>query len=146
MRRTTMALITCLWTAAAPAAAQADEAALKDLQNFLNDPAQRAAAAAKDPQAAQVQQYFVKFPPYAQQELNAIVMDIMRESGVGATKHIEAHKAAGAQAAYASFSPAVKARISALTRRLKADPSFNSPANLEMLRTFMPAFLGAPGS
>ena len=133
----------------APAARAQDatnEAALGELQQLMDSPAARDANAASDPRAAQAEGLFAGFPPYAQQELNAIVMEIMRESGEGASRHTDAYERGGAQAASASFSPAVRARIAALEKRLAADPSWNTPANLARMRTLFPAFLGSPGS
>ena len=149
MRRQLRALAAlAVLLALAPAArAQdaAEEAALGDLQQLMDSPAARDANAANDPRAAQAEGLFAGFPSYAQQELNAIVMQIMRESGEGATRHTDAYSAGGAQAAEASFSPAVRARIAALEKRLAADPSWNTPENLARMRTLFPAFLGSSG-
>ena len=123
-----------------------DPAALDDVQKFLNDPKAREEAGRKDPKAAQVEAFFRKFPPYAQTELNEIVMMIMTESGEDAIKHAKAHQQGGAQGAMNSFSPAVRARVEALQKRLMGDPQFNSPANVQMMKSFMPAFLGQAGS
>lgn len=143
-----LAALVALLTLAPEGRAQdaTDEAALAELQQLLGSPAARDANAANDRRAGQAEGLFAGFPPYAQQELNAIVMQVMRESGEGATRHTDAYDGGGAQAAEASFSPAVRARISALEGRLAADPAWNTPANLARMRTLFPAFLGAPGS
>ena len=142
-------LILVLLLDAAPALAQddaADAQALKELEGFLNDPAAKQAYGATHPDAKSTNDFFGKFPPYAQDELNAIVMVIMNESKAGASKHVDAYKKGGVGGAQASFSPAVKARVTALQTRLARDPAFNSPANLAMMKQYFPAFLGAPGS
>lgn len=118
-----------------------DDAALGELQQFMNDPAARSENANGDPQAAQAESLFRGYPPYAQQELNAIVMMIMNESGEGATRHTDAYQTGGAQGALGSFSPAVRARIAALQTRLEQDPSFNTPENLQRMHSLFPAFL-----
>ena len=137
--------VVLVFAPAARAQDAAEDAALGELQQLMDSPAARDANAANDPRAAQAEGLFSGFPPYAQQELNAIVMQIMRESGEGATRHTDAYSAGGAQAAEASFSPAVRARIAALEKRLAADPSWNTPENLARMRTLFPAFLGASG-
>ena len=118
-----------------------DEAPLGELQQLMNDPAARSENAASDPHAAQAESLFNGYPPYAQNELNAIVMMIMSESGEGATRHTDAYQSGGAEGAFASFSPAVRARIEALQSRLEQDPSFNTPENLARMRSLFPAFL-----
>lgn len=141
----TLAVLFALLSFAPAGRAQdgSDEAALGDLQQLMDSPAARDANAAGDPRAAQAEGLFAGFPPYAQQELNGIVMQIMQESGEGATRHTDAYASGGAQAAEASFSPAVRARIAALEKRLAADPAWNTPENLARMRTLFPAFLGS---
>ncbi len=146
-RASAILLLACALLAAQSAPAQddgSDAAALGELDGMLSNPAARAENAAGDPNAAQAEGLFAGFPPYAQQELNSIVMQVMQESGEGATKHTDAYAGGGAQAAEASFSPSVRARIAALEKRLAADPSFNTPENLARMRTLFPAFLGQP--
>jgi hypothetical protein len=133
--------------AAAPglaAAQDADDAALADLQRFLDDPAARNENAASDPNAAAVENLLRAYPSYAQQELLAIAQMIVQESGAGAQKHVDAYQQGGAAGAAASLSPAVRARISALETRLEHDPSFNTPENLDRMRGEIPGFLGQP--
>ena len=125
---------------------QVDQAALLQMDQFLNDPAARAAAGKADPKAAQANNFLEKFPPYAQQELISIVSVIMHESKGGAVKHQQAFAAGGALAAKSSFSPAVQARVDALMRRLAEDPAFNTPENMQMMKSFLPSFLGTAAS
>ncbi|CAG0968218.1 hypothetical protein MYXO_01147 [Myxococcaceae bacterium] len=134
-----------LFAPAARAQDGSDEAALAELQQLLDSPAARDANAASDPRAAEAEGMLSGFPPYARQEIDAIVMQIMRESGEGAARHTDAYESGGAAAAGASFSPAVRARISALEKRLAADPAWNTPANMARMRSLFPGFLGAPG-
>jgi len=148
MRRALIAC--CLFALAlspAPAArAQSadDEAALGELERFLDDPAARRENAAGNPDAAAVESSLQRYPAWAQKELVAIALEIMRESGAGAQKHVDAYGHGGAEAASASFSPAVRARISALEARLAGDPSFNTSDNLSRMREEIPGFLRDP--
>lgn len=121
-----------------------DEAALGDLQRLLDDPAALNENAARDPNAAAVENQLRGYPAYAQQELAAIAMMIMRESDAGAQKHVDAYQRGGADGAAASFSPAVRARIATLETRLENDPTFNTPKNLERMRREIPGFLEQP--
>ena len=123
-----------------------DTQALQELNGFLNDPAARHAFAAGKPDAQQTNTFLETFPKWAQDELMSIVMDIMRESKAGATKHVDAYKSGGAAGAKASFSPAVQRRVEALESRLGADPAFSGAGNMAKMKNFIPAFLGAPGS
>lgn len=138
-------VVTASLVASAPAYAQSDAddaAALSEVEGLLSSPAARAENAAGDPRAAQAEGLFQGFPAYAQKELNAIVMQILQESGAGAARHTDAYSAGSAGAAEASFSPAVRSRIQALEAKLTSDPGFNSPANLERMQALFPAFLG----
>lgn len=129
-----------------PSQAELEAAAINDLQGFLNDARARHEFAKTRPDAAQTNNYLEKFPPWAQSELIDIVMTIVRESKLGAVKHTDAFKSGGAQAAMASFSPQVKARIDRLQQMLSKDPSFNTPENLALMKSFMPQFLSVPNS
>jgi hypothetical protein len=146
--RRTLATTLLFAALAAPglAAAQAgsDDAALGDLERMLADPAARNENAASDPHAAAVEDLLGGYPPYAQQELGAIAMMIVRESGEDASQHVDAYQRGGPEAAARSFSPAVRARVAALEQRLAQDPSFNSPANLQRMHGQIPDFLGQP--
>lgn len=120
----------------------ADAQALKETEAFLKDGKARGDYSKGNKDAAAVETFVTKFPPYAQEEMNAIVMMIMNESKAGSQKHVDAYAKGGAEAASASFSPAVKARIKALERRLTQDKSFNKPENLKMMKEMMPSFFG----
>ena len=142
----TLALTVLLSNVALAQAADPDAVALQQLNGFLTDPQARHDYAKDKPDARQANGFLEKFPQYAQDELLVIVMMVMRESKEGAGKHVTAFKNGGAQGAKASFSPAVQQRIDALEARLSRDPAFNSPANLSMMKTFMPTFLGGASS
>lgn len=120
-----------------------DAAAQAELERLLSDSDARAANAAADPRAAQAEALWKGFPPYAQTELQEIVQMVMQESGAGAVRHADAYDDGGAEAAMGTFSPAVRARIQALEKRLAADPEFNSPENLARLRALFPGFMGS---
>jgi hypothetical protein len=123
--------------------AAADLSALSELSTFLMDSvARRAYAKEKGGQALQVNSYVENFPPYAQKELMEIVMIIMRESKAGAMKHVDSFKQQGPEAAMSSFSPAVRSRLDALVRKLKADPQFMNPKNQEKMKQTMPSLGG----
>lgn len=147
MRRALACCVLALALPAAPAVrAQSadDEAALGELERFLNDPDARRENAAGSPDAAAVEDWLQRYPAWAQKELVAIALEIMRESGAGAQKHVDSYRQGGAEAAGASFSPAVRARIAALEARLERDPSFNSSQNLSRMREEIPGFLAQP--
>jgi hypothetical protein len=98
----------------------ADEQALKELQQFLFDPASLASFAQQTGgQAAAAHQDLSRYPPEIQKEILEIVMMIMRESKAGATRHSAAFQQGGAQAAMKSFSPEVQKRISELAKKIK---------------------------
>lgn len=104
----------------------ADEQANNDLEKFLFASTQRQAFSQGNQKAQQANDFLERFPPWAQQELLEIVMMIMRESGEGAMKHGTAYQAGGHGAAMGSFSPAVKAKIRALSQKLNADKKFDA--------------------
>jgi len=122
-----------------------DGAALRDLEQFLNSPQQRAAFSQGNSQATQANNFLNAFPAWVQQEIIDINMAIMRENSAGAMQHHQAMMNGGVPGAMASFSPAVRSRVQALVSRLEADPSFNNAANLGMLKMMMPMFLVSPG-
>ena len=100
----------------------ADAQAIMELQKFFADPAAMASYAAQTGGAAAAAQADLKrYPPEVQREILEIVMMIMKESGSGATKHIEANQKGGAGAAFGSFSPAVQQRIKDLARKIKPE-------------------------
>ena len=123
-----------------------DDAALEELQKFLNDPSQRAGFSQGNAQATQANNFLGAFPAWVQQEIIDINMLIMREKKEGAGAHKDAYAAGGVQGAMKSFSPAVQARITALVKKLEADKSFNNPQQLNLLKQKMPQFLAVPGT
>jgi hypothetical protein len=144
--RVTVAL--CTFAVAHPAFADtaAEKQALKDLDAFLHDDKTRREFSATNPSAQQANGMLEGFPKWAQDEMLAIVMMMMRESKEDAIKHADAYKAGGVAGAKASFSPAVKVRVAALEARLAQDPAFNTPENLKKMKLLIPAFLGRPSS
>jgi hypothetical protein len=119
-------------------AAETDTQALKDLEKFLFNTAERQAYSKQDSKAKAANNYLESFPPWAQQELLEIVMMVMKEEGEGAARHGNTAANSGAQAAAQNFSPAVRARMSALSKKLMNDKSFNNPSNMQKMKSTMP--------
>ena len=117
-------------------------AALADLREFLFNPTARKDFSNGKSDATSANNFLEAFPPWAQNELLDIVMMIVTESMEGSSKHVDAYKNGGVQGATASFSPAVRARVDAFIQRLSTDPTFNTPANLQKLKTLLPAISG----
>ena len=117
-------------------------AALADLREFLFNPTARKDFSNGKSDATSANNFLEAFPPWAQNELLEIVMTIVTESMEGSTKHVDAYKNGGVQGAMASFSPAVRARVDAFIQKLSTDPAFNTPANLQKLKTLLPAISG----
>jgi len=117
-------------------------AALADLRAFLFNPTARKDFSNGKSDATAANNFLEAFPPWAQNELLDIVMMIVTESMEGSSKHVDAYRNGGVQGATASFSPAVRARVDAFIQRLSADPAFNTPANLQKLKTLLPAISG----
>ena len=123
--------------------ADVDEQALKEVEKFLNSPAERKQFSETRSDAKAANNFLEGFPQYAQDEIIQINMMILRESKGGAVKHVDAMRSGGAQVAKNSFSPAVKQRIDALVKRLENDSQFNSPANIDRLKILMPSMPGS---
>ncbi len=119
-------------------AAEPNQQALKDLESFLFNAAERQAYSKNDPKASAANNYLESFPSWAQQEMLEIVMMVMREEGEGAARYGSMAAASGAASAGQKFSPAVRSRMDALVKRLMADKNFNSSSNLEKMKTKMP--------
>ena len=117
-------------------------AALADLREFLFNPSARKDFSNGKADGTAANNFLEAFPPWAQNELLDIVMMIVTESMEGSSKHVDAYRNGGVQGATASFSPAVRARVDAFIQRLSADPAFNTPANLQKLKTLLPAISG----
>lgn len=100
------------------------EAAMSMLMDFFADPSARADNASKNPAALQAEQNLSQFPPNVQKRLEKIVLMIMQESGVAASKHVEAGKNSGPKGAFNTFSPAVQREIQYLAKELESDPAF----------------------
>jgi len=114
-------------------------AAVKELREFLFDPAARRDFAKGRGDATQANNFLEAFPPWAQTELLEIVLMIASESGVESTKHVSAYQSGGVQGAKASFSPAVRSRTDAFINKLMKDPSFNNPQNLKKMNSLLPS-------
>lgn len=106
----------------------AHEAAMSMLKNFFADPAARADYASKNPGALQAEQNLSQFPPNIQKRLLKIVLTILQESGANASRHVDAMKTSGAEAAFNSFSPAVQREIQNIAQELEKDPEFMKKA------------------
>ncbi len=119
-------------------AADTDAHALKDLEKFLFNTAERQTYSKQDPKANVANNYLESFPPWAQQELLEIVMMIMKEEGEGAARYGSIASSSGAQAAGQHFSPAVRTRMESLSKKLMADKNFNNPSNLQKMKSTMP--------
>ncbi len=101
-----------------------DEVALMQLQSLLLNDVVRRAAAGQSEEGMKANQKLESMPPYAQKEILGIVMAIMKARREAASEHVDAFQASGPEAAVLSFSPAVRARIQALSKRLAADENF----------------------
>ncbi len=101
-----------------------DEVALMQLQSLLMHDVARRAAAGQSEEGMKANQKLESMPPYAQKEMLSIIMAIMKERGEAASEHVDAFQASGPEAAAMSFSPAIQARIQALSKRLAADENF----------------------
>ena len=124
-------LISGVSLAPAPSSAQsADGGALSELRTFLFDSSARKSFVNGKADATASNNFLEAFPPWAQNELLEIVMTITSESMLGSAQHVTAYQNGGAESAMGSFSPAVRARIDALFKKLEADKSFNNPSNL----------------
>jgi hypothetical protein len=105
------------------------EAAMSMLRDFFADPAARADYASKNPGALQAEQNLSQFPPNIQKRLEKVALMIMQESGANATRHVDAMKTSGAEAAFNSFSPAVQREIQNIAMELEKDPEFMKKAD-----------------
>ncbi len=103
---------------------QSHEAAMSMLKDFFADPAARADYASKNPEALQAEQNLSQFPSNIQKRLEKVVLMIMQESGVNATRYVDTKNTSGAEAAFNSFSPAVQREIQDIARELEKDPEF----------------------
>jgi hypothetical protein len=139
-------LVTVFFCSGRVYAEASSDAALDELQRFLNDPARRAAFSQGRSEATQANQFLGAFPAWVQQEILDINMMIMREKRENAVVHQAALAQGGVAGAMKSFSPPVQARINALVKRLENDKSFNNPQQLNLLKQQMPQFLVMPGS
>ena len=101
-----------------------DQVALMQLQMLLMNDVARQAAAGQSEQGRIANQQLESMPPYAQKEILGIVMAIMKERGAAASEHVDVLNAFGPEAAAMSLSPAIRARIQALGKRLAADEKF----------------------
>ncbi len=101
-----------------------DEVALLQLQSLLMHDVARRAAAGQSEEGMQANQKLESMPRYAQKEILGIVMAIMEAQRKTASVHVDAFQTSGPEAAAMSFSPAVRARIQALSKRLAADENF----------------------
>jgi hypothetical protein len=106
----------------------AHEAAMSMLKNFFADPAARADYASKNPEALRAERNLSQFPPNIQKRLENVILMIMQESGANAIRYVDAMKTSGAEAAFDSFSPAVKREIQDIARELEKDPEFMKKA------------------
>ena len=125
-----------------PQVAQDNGAALADLRGFLFNPSARKDFANGKADATSANNFLGAFPQWAQNELLEIVMTIATESMLDASNHVDAYKNGGVQGTMTSFSPAVRARVDAFIQKLSADPSFNTPGNLQKLKNLMPQLGG----
>ncbi len=91
------------------------------LQSLLMNDVARRAAAGQSEEGMKANQKLESMPPYAQKEMLSIIMAIMKERGEAASEHVDAFQASGPEAAAISFSPAIQARIQALSKRVAAD-------------------------
>ncbi len=94
------------------------------LQSLLFDPNAMAELSRKDPAAKEANDRLKAFPPWAQDEIRKIILEIMKAQGERAKNHVDVFEGGGALGAYQSFSPEVQRSISQLAERLQRDPSF----------------------
>ena len=118
------ACLIVFWAGPAPAEDKVHDAAVSMLADFFADPAARADYAATHPDALKAEQSLAVFPPAIRKRIENVVLMIVKESGAGATRHIDAASSAGPEGAFRSFSPAVQREIEAIARELEKDPEF----------------------
>lgn len=127
--------------AMAPSGAVAEEAndqALQSLQQFLYNTTERRAFASQTPAAQAANSYLESFPSWAQDELLAIIMEIMKQEGEKAARYGQTAATSGAAAAGQQMSPAIRTRVSALAKKLMNDSQFSNKENLKRMQQTMP--------
>ena len=135
---TTLLTLAFAVTGGASAQSQADQIALNQLQSFLFDDVARRAYASKNREAHAANQYMEQFPPWAQQELLSIVMDIMRQDKGKALRHEQNYQKGGVAGFRGGMTPAIQRRIDNLVQRLQQDRSFNNEPNLKRMQRQVP--------
>jgi hypothetical protein len=112
---------------------EAHDQAIQSLQSFLFNAPERRAFANQNPKAQEANNYLESFPSWAQQEILEIIMEVMKQEGENASRYGNIAATSGAEAAGQQLSPALRARVAALAKRLKSDPLHETYANLRML-------------
>ena len=116
-----------LMTTLAPTRGFSDEAhdqAITSLQKFLFNATERGAFASQNPKAQAANNFLESFPPWAQNEILNIVMEIMKQEGENAARYGNVAAQSGAQTAGQQLSPALRSRVEALANRLMKDSQF----------------------
>lgn len=117
---------------------EAHNEAIQSLEKFLFNTTERRSFASQNPKAQEANNYLESFPEWAQQEVLAIVVEIMNQEGDSAARYGNIATNSGAAAAGLQLSPAIRARISALAKRLASDPQFSNKDKLKRMQQSMP--------
>jgi uncharacterized protein involved in exopolysaccharide biosynthesis len=117
---------------------EAHDQAIQSLKSFLFNATERRAFANQNPKAQEANNYLESLPSWAQQEILEIIMEVMKQEGENASRYGNIAATSGAEAAGQQLSPALRARVAALAKRLKSDPHFTSKEKMKGMKQSMP--------